>query len=158
MHAESSKLAVTTALIIMTNNSTLEVLFREVYVDVVLSIHFLATTSSMVAVGVRSWGRRKNPNNIIFLFCGVCGIGLCGFRNFAEESHCAAKLKCLQNWVVEFSASKLLFLDQICKFQKLMQFFQRIESCNSEITFVCAAFRIFSIQDNQYFVEVNIQG
>ena len=52
------------------------------------------------------------------------------------------------------------FLDQnrICKFQKLLQFFQFIESCHSEITFKSAAFDICSIQDNQYFVEVKIKG
>ena len=71
---------------------------------------------------------------------------------------CSAKLKCWQNWVVEFSPSQSLFLDQICIEQKLLQFFQCIESCNSEVTFVCAAFRIISIQDNKYFVEVKIKG
>ena len=63
-----------------------------------------------------------------------------------------------QNWIVEFSWSKSLFLDRICKFQKLLQFFQFIESCHSEITFVCATFGICSIQGNQYFVEVKIKG
>ena len=32
-----------------------------------------------------------------------------------------------------------------------MQFFQFIESWNSEKIFLCAAFRVFSIYDNQYF-------